>query len=105
MSSFELLNFRHDDITVHVPTTLPPQGVPFWQEGPPVPAAPVVPAAPIAPDVPLPELPPTPDGEASNELHPAAVAHASADARTADRTFKESFIGRSCPFTSRLCPA
>jgi hypothetical protein len=91
MSRFELLNVRHDDITVHVPTTLPPQGVPFEQEAPPIPAAPVV------PDAPLPELPPTPDGELLNELHPAAiVASASADARAADRTFENSFIGHSC---------
>src|SRR5947208_7458842 len=38
------LNARQDDVTFQVPTTLPPQGDPFGQDGPPVPAVPVVPA-------------------------------------------------------------
>jgi hypothetical protein len=44
------LTVRHDDFTFQVPTTLPPQEVPFWQEAP-------------DPPVPVPpELPPVPDG-------------------------------------------
>jgi hypothetical protein len=72
---------RHDDITVQVPTTLPPQGDTFEQDGP-LPPAPVVP--------PL-ELPPAPDWlPGLLEAHaPPIIMSAVATNRTADWTFIE----------------
>jgi len=69
---------RHDDITFQVPTTLPPHGDPFGQDGPPVPAVPVVPA------VPLPVLPPPPDGVVPVELQAPEISANATIARAAD---------------------
>ena len=61
------LTVRQDDITDHVPSTLPPQALTLEQEPPelpPVPTDPPLLDAPPAPtDPPLPTLPPVPDTE------------------------------------------
>jgi hypothetical protein len=78
------LKFTHDDVTFQVPTTLPPQGDPFGQDGPPVPADPVVPP---------PELPPVPVWLFPVELQaPEIIANAIAIARVADWTFIEGLL-------------
>lgn len=67
MSRFPL-NFRHDGVTVQVPTTSPPQGVTLavaLQDDPPLPGLPPVPTAP-----PLLELPPVPTTPPLLELPP-----------------------------------
>jgi len=66
------LKFRQDDVTFQVPTTLPPHGAPFGQDGPPVPAVPVDPAVPLL-------EPPVPDrvpvvGLHAPEIIPIAIA-------------------------------
>src|SRR6185436_19144299 len=72
------LNVTHDDVTFQVPTTLPPQGDPFGQDGPPVPAL------PPAPLVPAPLLPAAPERLPPPGVHaPAIATTASAVARTA----------------------
>lgn len=72
------LTLRQDDATVHVPTTLPAQGVTLGQDAPPP-----LPAVP-----PPPGLPPPPVGPTGLELHAAEnIPAASADARAAERTF------------------
>jgi hypothetical protein len=63
--------FRHDDVTVQVPTTDPPQGVAPGQLEPP--AAPEVP--PVALDPPEPGDPPEPPARPP-ELQPSAAAAA-----------------------------
>jgi hypothetical protein len=75
---------RHDDITVHVPTTLPPQAVTFEQDNP-LPPAPVVP--------PL-ELPPAPGWlPGLLEAHaPPMIMSAVAIARAADWSFIEGLL-------------
>jgi len=100
------VTFRHDDVTVQVPTTLPPQGVTLSQDAlpPPLPELPPVSTPPELlelppvstppellelPPVPTPppplELPPVPDGLSSSELHaPEITPNATAAARTAD---------------------
>ena len=48
-----VLNDKHDDFTVHVPTTSPPQGAPAGQDGtaaPPVPPVPGLVAGVHAPE-------------------------------------------------------
>src|SRR4029079_17213803 len=71
--------FRHDDITVQVPTTLPPQTATLVQVPPPVELPPV----PL-----LPELPPVPDEEPELALHAAdTMPSATAMATTADWIF------------------
>ena len=55
MSRFVVLKVKHDELTVHVPTTLPPQAATLGHP-PPVPVL-EPPAAPAAP-----ELPPVPEG-------------------------------------------
>jgi len=73
------LKFRHEDVTFQVPTTEPPQAVPFGQDGPPVPAVPVVPAVPLL------ELPAVPVGLLPVGLQaPDTVANAIAIARAAN---------------------
>src|SRR3954469_3810535 len=68
------LTFRHDEVTVHAPTTLPPHAVTLEQ-------------APAPPPAPLPVLPPVPDALPELELHAAPISpHAITIARTADRT-------------------
>src|SRR5262245_35634412 len=72
------LTFRHDDITVHVPGKLPPQGDTLEQDDP------------LPPPCPLPELPPVPDWPPELELHaPEMMPRAIAMARAADWTFIE----------------
>jgi hypothetical protein len=73
------LTARHDDATVHVPTTLPPHAVTFGQDAPPppLPPRPVVPAL-----APAPVDPPRP------ALHPAETSPtASANTGAAERSF------------------
>jgi hypothetical protein len=73
---------RHEDITVQVPTTLPPQGDTLEQD--PVPAA---------PPAPLPGFPPAPDGLLDPELQaPEIIPNATAVARNADWTFIERLL-------------
>ena len=72
--------FRQDDVTVQVPTTLPPQGVTLGQDDPPAPPLP----SPSRPSPPA--LPPAPGDPPEPELHPSqnipsAIANASAAAR------------------------
>ena len=81
MSSFPL-NFRQDELTVQVPTTLPPQAVTLSQEAWPPPELPPVP--PIC--VPL-EIPLMPDGVSECMLHAPMVANDIAITRRADWTF------------------
>jgi len=83
MSRFVVLKVKHDELTVHVPTTLPPQADAFGQ----APPAPVLepPAAPA-----WPELPPVPEGsfvplEHAPVRRPAAIAIV----RNADRSCME----------------
>jgi hypothetical protein len=66
------VTFRHDDVTVQVPTTMPPQGVTLGQD-PPAP--------------PLPDFAPVPDEPPRLELHPPRITpKAIAIARAADWT-------------------
>ena len=67
------LTVRHDDATVQVPTTLPPQAVTSGQDAPPPPA----PVAPVPELPPVPGVPPEPELHPSEEM-PAAIANASA---------------------------
>jgi hypothetical protein len=60
------LTVRQDEVTVQVPTTLPPQAVTFEQDAPAPPDAEIPP--PAAP--PLPSLPPVPDVVPDPEPHP-----------------------------------
>lgn len=67
------LTVKHDDVTVQVPTTLPPQGAPF-EHDPPAP--------------PPPEVPPVPGEPPEPALHALAInPNAAAVARTADEIF------------------
>jgi hypothetical protein len=65
------LTFRHEDVTVHVPTTSPPQAVTFGQEGP-APPVPVLP--PELTEPPLPGVPPVPDSAFAPELQPDEIS-------------------------------
>ena len=60
------LTFRHDDVTVQVPTRSPPQAVTFEHDVP-APPVPGLPPAPTAP--PLPDFPPVPDVAPDPEPH------------------------------------
>jgi hypothetical protein len=78
MSRFVAFNFKHDDVTFQVPTTLPPQAVTLGQE---VPEPPV----PVVPALPLGELPPMPVGFPNPALHATEIIpKAAAIARAAD---------------------
>jgi hypothetical protein len=86
MSRFELDNDKQDDITFQVPTTSPPQGVPFGQDGL-VPPPPCVPAVPIVPAL---EVPPVPDGRLEVAVHAAEIIPAeTARERSANWNFIE----------------
>jgi hypothetical protein len=76
------LNFRHEDVTVQVPTTSPPQAVTSEHAPPPPPDPLLVPPAPVGP----PEV-----GVQAPEINPNVpnVPNASAIARRADWTFIE----------------
>src|SRR5450631_1634735 len=65
------LTFMHEDVTVQVPTTSPPQAVTFEQAAPapPVPEIPPVPTAP-----PLPGVPPVPDKAFAPEPQPPEIS-------------------------------
>jgi hypothetical protein len=90
------VRFRHDDLTVQVPTTLPPHAVTLGQDPPlPLPEAPPEPGAPPEPRAPPepPDAPPEPDGAdvppepdgVAVELQEANPSPATAaDTRTAD---------------------
>jgi len=97
MSRSELLNVRQDDVTFQVPTTLPPQAVPFGQDPPDPPAVPVLPATPVPAGPP----PPVPDGPEFAELQaPEMLPNATAITRAADC----SFIDLSPFGTTRIRP-
>jgi hypothetical protein len=83
MSRFVALKLRHDEPTVHVPTTLPPHAVTLGQdEPPPVPVLelPPVPAAPL-------ELPPAPVRFEPPAHAPDSIPAAIAIVKTAACTF------------------
>jgi hypothetical protein len=80
------LKFRQDDVTFQVPTTLPPHGAPFGQDGPPVPAVPVDPAVPLL------ELPPVPVRLPVELQAPEITANPIVRARAADWTFIEGLL-------------
>jgi hypothetical protein len=104
MSRFELDIDRQDDITSHVPTTLPPQAVPLGQDGP-VPPLPVVPAVPV-PAVPVLELPPVPDGLSPPGVQAAEiVATAIAKAMTAVWNFMKTSPSREIKVLNYSRPA
>jgi hypothetical protein len=85
------LSFKHDELAVHVPTTLPPHAVTLVQvAAAPPPEAPVAPdvfplLAPLVPTFPL--LPPGSGGEFVDEQAPKLMAKVAATANTADCTF------------------
>lgn len=62
------LTVRHDDVTVQVPTKLPPQAVTFEHEAP-EPPLPEAPPAPIAPPPPVPNEGPESERQA-DEVSP-----------------------------------
>jgi hypothetical protein len=116
--------FRHDDITVQAPTMLPPQAVTLEQAGPPaapvpelppVPTIPPVPEVPPAPELPpmlelpavpefppIPGVPPVPEPPPSPELHaPDNVPPATANIRTAERTFMQPIGGTVTPLLQK----
>jgi len=72
---------RHDDITVQVPTTSPPQAVTFGQDAPACPPLPPVAAVPAAPGVPAAPDDPLGPGAHAPENIPATTANT----RTAER--------------------
>ena len=88
-------NSRHDDATVQVPTTLPPQGEPLLQSGTP-PNPPLPPAdPPLPPDPPMPPVtPPVPalwppepgGGSLESAAQPATTAAAVPASATAPRS-------------------
>jgi hypothetical protein len=88
MSTLLSLSVRQDELTVQVPTTLPPQAVPFGHETPlppvPLPPAPVLlPPVPVVP--PVLELPPVPEPVMPLELQaPVIIAKAAVIARNTD---------------------
>ena len=65
--------FRHDDVTVQVPTTLPPQGVTLEQDAPPP-----LPPGPVAPAAASPTDPPGPEVHPYRQTRPAQYQSASA---------------------------
>jgi hypothetical protein len=69
---------RHDDATVHVPTTSPPQAATSEHEPPPLPGFVTVPVAP-----PLIKVPSVSDGLSERRVHAPAIIP-NAMARTAD---------------------
>jgi hypothetical protein len=82
---------KHDDITVQVPTTLPPQAVTFWQDEPP--PVPPLDVPPVPGPVPPLELPPVPEGAPEVAVHaPEIVPAVNAIARAADLTFMEMLL-------------
>jgi hypothetical protein len=93
MSRLAALNFTHDELTVHVPTTLPPHAVTLGHDDPP--PAPVelpVPAEPL-------ELPPAPVRFEPGEHAPDSAAAAIAIVKTAACTFID---GTPCNENSRV---
>jgi hypothetical protein len=84
MSRFVALKVKHDELTFHVPTTLPPQAATFEHaDPPPVPVLPDAPAPPL-------ELPPVPEGLTEPPEHaPASIPAAIAIVRNADRSCME----------------
>jgi len=86
------VSVRQDELTVQVPTTLPPQAVPFEQEDPP-PVPLEAPPVPVVP--PVLELPPVPDEPRELELQaPEIIANARVIVRKADWTFIEGLLPR-----------
>jgi hypothetical protein len=94
MSTFELDTVRHDDITVQVPTTLPPQADPLAEHAADVPPVPLPVVPPVVPAVPAAELPPVPVGPSELDVHaPKITPNAIAIARTAaDWPFIEALL-------------
>jgi len=84
MSRSVALKVKHDELTVHVPTTLPPQGDPFGQ----APPAPVLELPPVPP-FPVLELPPVPEGSFVPLEHAPARNPAATIVRNADRSCME----------------
>src|ERR1044071_1290415 len=76
MSRLDELSDKQEDITVHVPTTSPPQGVPAGQE------------------LPAPPVPPPGGGELVAGVHaPETIPKATISAKTAGCTFTHAKSG------------
>jgi hypothetical protein len=90
---------RHEDITLHVPTTLPPQAVTFEQAPPPPPPDPPAELPPV-PTVPPLELPPAPDWpELVLEQAKPKIESAAAIARSEVPCVMTILLGRSDRFS------
>jgi hypothetical protein len=69
------LSLRHGDVTVHVPTTSPPQAVTLVEQD----------DTPPPPPLPVLELPPVPDPLPNEELQPPEIPAAMVIATTTER--------------------
>jgi hypothetical protein len=93
------LNFRQDELTLHVPNTLPPHGVPPGHD-PPAPPLPDEP--PPVPTAAPPPVPPVPDGVSEPPEHaPEIIPNAIAMARPAGRIFIEPLPSPMGTYISR----
>ena len=89
------LNFKHDELTVQLPTALPPQGVTFEQDASFPPELPPLPVPPPAP--PVVEIPLVPEGLFELVLQAPKPSSVTVIASAADWTFISnlSFQGRA----------